>query len=105
MVCGVCGRLLDRLGWFLDTSWVVSLWPQRVDADGTIHDAGKPSISRSAASMYAITADLPMMGTLRYECHRRCGRPGRRTVYVVRAERLQAAMLAGKARIVAGVDV
>ena len=97
LVCGVCGRLLDRLIYYVGNSRPLS---QRIGEDGLTANGWKPSIGRSNTAIYAIHGDVPRTGQQRYKCHRRCG-----AVHVLRVERLTTAMLSGRNPIRAGIDI
>jgi hypothetical protein len=106
VVCGVCGRLLDRLRYSSGASrpysqWVVATYQPTPDGGFVdTREIPKPSNVRAGTMIYAVHRGIPRVGQLRYECHRRCG-----AVHVLRLERVTAAMQAGKTRIVAGVDI
>jgi hypothetical protein len=110
LVCGVCGRVLDRL--FLGGSdhpvaisrWGVSPVPTGPGTAGAMPPS-KPSVQRHGLHWFrehhpAEQGKRGRAGRIRYVCHPRCGAD-----YSLRLERLTAAMQAGKTCIVAGVDV
>ena len=107
LVCGACGRVLDRL--FCDpadpvaiSSWATSPAPTHGPASSLPSvRVEKPSVHRSHYSLREYhPGPRSKAGQQRYECHRRCG-----AVYVIRLEQLTTAVLAGRPQIIAGVDV
>jgi hypothetical protein len=114
LVCGICGRILDRL--FLggsDDPVAISRWgtTQRPLSEPSFPNQGrplppsKPSVRRYGLRWFAEhhpkeQGKRGRIGRVRYVCHPRCGAD-----YSLRLERLTAAMQAGTTRIVAGVDI